>query len=445
MNALLIYLLKSAFVFTVLFLVYYVVFRKLTFHTANRFFLLAILPLSLLFPVLDIEIYSPVIPAFNLEVFSDDFLAFDNVEAVSEGDHKSLGLNWSYVFVVLYFVGGIVFLFKLSQNIFNLLQIKRQSQCVKMGNSELISAKVPLVFSCFNWKFIPIQEYNSIDPAIIAHEKLHSRKGHTLDLLFLELYRVVFWFNPFVILFRRNIKAVHEYEVDAALVENEMSTSDYLQLVLNTLNSKTKTVGLYSYFNGLTLKKRIDMLISNKSSKHKGLRYLILVPIIALFSISFAQVSEKVAEKVVVESTKYIKVEKDEAPSIYPINKEELTRIASGFGYRIHPVSKEKKLHSGIDFAAPKGTAIVSTADGVVLKAEEKENFGKFVLIAHGKSIQTFYSHMSEIKVEVGDKVTKGSIIGLVGSTGMSLGDHLHYEVRVDGKPVDPNSFLSKN
>jgi murein DD-endopeptidase MepM/ murein hydrolase activator NlpD len=126
-------------------------------------------------------------------------------------------------------------------------------------------------------------------------------------------------------------------------------------------------------------------------------------------------------------------------PAIQPVNNKDLSRIASGFGYRIDPVYKTTKFHAGLDFAAPQGTPIYATANGTVEVAGNTGNgYGNHVVINHGYGYQTLYGHMFRVKVTPGQKVKRGEIIGWVGSTGKSTGPHCHYEVHRNGDPVDP-------
>jgi len=130
-------------------------------------------------------------------------------------------------------------------------------------------------------------------------------------------------------------------------------------------------------------------------------------------------------------------------PAIQPISNEDLTRIASGFGWRIHPIYKTQKMHNGIDFSAPTGIEIYATGDGVATIAGSKGNgYGLYVVLDHGFTYQTLYGHMSEVLVEEGQVVKRGQIIGKVGSTGTSVAPHLHYEVHKNGKPIDPINFF---
>ena len=117
-------------------------------------------------------------------------------------------------------------------------------------------------------------------------------------------------------------------------------------------------------------------------------------------------------------------------------------RVSSRFGWRIHPISGRRKLHTGLDIAAPTGRPITAAADGTVLVAGNRGGLGLAVDIAHGGGLVTRYAHQSRLAVRAGQRVTRGQVIGYVGSTGMSTGPHLHFEVRVGGAPQDPLPWL---
>ena len=129
-------------------------------------------------------------------------------------------------------------------------------------------------------------------------------------------------------------------------------------------------------------------------------------------------------------------------PAIQPVRNEDLGRMASGWGYRIHPIYKVRKFHYGMDFSAPEGTEVFATGDGVVVKVKRLYNgYGRHIVIRHGFGYETLYAHMSKSLVRRGDKVQRGQVIGHVGSTGTSTSSHLHYEVHKDGVKVNPAHY----
>lgn len=129
-------------------------------------------------------------------------------------------------------------------------------------------------------------------------------------------------------------------------------------------------------------------------------------------------------------------------PAIQPITNEDLTRVASGFGFRIHPIHKIRKMHTGMDFTAPTGTHIFATGDGVIESVTaSKRGYGNHIVIKHRFGYKTRYAHMSRFNVKEGQFVKRGDIIGFVGNTGSSTGPHLHYEVEKDNKKVNPYNY----
>ena len=118
-------------------------------------------------------------------------------------------------------------------------------------------------------------------------------------------------------------------------------------------------------------------------------------------------------------------------------------RMSSNYGMRSHPVLGGLRGHKGVDMAAPSGSPIYATADGLVSKAEWFSSYGNFIAIGHGGELETRYGHLSRIAVSAGQRVRKGDLIGYVGSTGRSTGPHLHYEVRVAGQAVDPAPYMT--
>ena len=160
---------------------------------------------------------------------------------------------------------------------------------------------------------------------------------------------------------------------------------------------------------------------------------------------------DKIRKKVYVQSKSYdelIKLAKDKeemlksVPAIIPISNKDLTRTASGYGWRIHPIYKISKFHYGMDFTAPLGTDVYATGNGTVVgMVSSQRGFGKHIIIDHGFGYSSVYAHLSNFNVRVGQKVKRGDIIGYVGNTGTSVANHLHYEIKLNGQNVDPVNY----
>ena len=126
-------------------------------------------------------------------------------------------------------------------------------------------------------------------------------------------------------------------------------------------------------------------------------------------------------------------------PSRMPLDG---SRLTSSYGMRTHPVTGGRRRHKGVDLAAPTGTPIYATADGIVGKAQWFSSYGLYIRIDHGADLETRFAHLSKLAVAAGERVKKGDLIGYVGSTGRSTGPHLHYEVRIDGVAVNPIPYM---
>jgi septal ring factor EnvC (AmiA/AmiB activator) len=167
--------------------------------------------------------------------------------------------------------------------------------------------------------------------------------------------------------------------------------------------------------------------------------------------INVKQELDKIMKKIYIQSKSYddvIKLAKSKEemlssiPAIQPISNKDLTRAASGWGYRIHPIYKIRKFHEGMDFTAPTGTDIYATGDGVIAEIEHSfRGYGNKIVIDHGYGYKTLYGHMESFNVVVGQKVKRGDVIGKVGNTGLSTAPHLHYEVSINGEKVNPINY----
>ncbi|OUV57271.1 MAG: hypothetical protein CBC73_00570 [Flavobacteriales bacterium TMED113] len=162
---------------------------------------------------------------------------------------------------------------------------------------------------------------------------------------------------------------------------------------------------------------------------------------------------DKLSKKIYIQSVSYDELtnlvkNKSEMfasiPAIQPVSNVDLKRKTSGFGHRIDPIYKTKKMHYGLDFAAPIGTPVYATGNGTIKKAKKFNSggYGKYIIIDHGYDYKTLYAHLDELIVKKGSKVHRGDVIGYVGNTGKSTAPHLHYEVHYKDQKIDPINFF---
>lgn len=143
----------------------------------------------------------------------------------------------------------------------------------------------------------------------------------------------------------------------------------------------------------------------------------------------------------ILELTKTKEIRMENIPSIQPVMNKDLKRVASGYGMRIDPVYHVRRFHQGMDFTAPTGTEIFATGNAKVEFAGWKQGYGNTVILDHGYGYKTLYAHCYKVLVRRGQKVRRSDVIALVGNTGKSTGPHLHYEVRLNGRAVDPRNY----
>ncbi|MCQ2342569.1 MAG: M23 family metallopeptidase [Paludibacteraceae bacterium] len=143
----------------------------------------------------------------------------------------------------------------------------------------------------------------------------------------------------------------------------------------------------------------------------------------------------------IIELAKTQEVRMENIPAIQPVLNKDLTRVASGYGWRVDPVYHVRRFHEGMDFTAPRGTDVYATGNGKVTFVGHKQGYGNTVIISHGFGYETLYAHLYKSLCRVGQSVKRADVIALVGNTGKSTGPHLHYEVHYNGKPIDPRNF----
>lgn len=220
-------------------------------------------------------------------------------------------------------------------------------------------------------------------------------------------------------------------DVDHQLDEMEKRDDDIYRVIFEAeplpdsvrIGSKTETVS--KNYNYLTASE----IITQTTSRVAELRHRLAVQ-----NASFDTLEQLVKTKETMLSC---------IPAIQPVSNKDLSRIASGFGYRIDPIYKTPKLHTGLDFSAPQGTPIYATANGKILSTGFDEGgYGNHVLINHGYGYTTVYGHMVRVKARPGETVKRGEVIGWVGSTGKSTGPHCHYEVIRNGEKIDPVHYF---
>lgn len=446
MTNLWLYIFEVSIVFSILYCLYWLLYKNKTFHSINRLVLLLILLSSLTIPTLEFtsKTYLPnnTIEVFELGVF-DNFV--DNFEdKITQKTSNST--NILSIIKSIYLIGLTFFSIRFLFYLINIIALRYKNISIKRNKTTLIYTKNNLPpFSFFYWVFLPEDEFkNTYNHPIINHENAHAIQWHSFDVLLTEIFSIFLWFVPFVYSFKNSIKSVHEYLADNKTIINNYTKIDYLSLLTKT-TEKYALVELSNNFYFSTLKNRITMITKKRSSKISKLQYLVLLPVFALLIQSFSLINPQQKTTEINKNLIDNKPEKSiKIDFIQPIEDSKCI-ISSTYGMRMHPIKKVKKMHNAIDYKASKGTPVTASANGVVIKQEFIEGgYGNLIAIQHSNNFVTIYAQLSEFKTEIGRKVKQGEIIGLVGSSGMSTGPHLHFEIRKDGEHVNPADYIKK-
>ncbi|WP_179336081.1 M23 family metallopeptidase [Winogradskyella costae] len=190
-------------------------------------------------------------------------------------------------------------------------------------------------------------------------------------------------------------------------------------------------------FGGINRYKKYEGFDNTKLIAESNKRLDILEKAIVVQSKSLDEIA-KLAE----DKEKFLEA----IPAIQPISNENMTRMASGYGYRTDPFTKVRKFHYGMDFTAPRGTPIYASGDGVITRADSQSTgYGNHIRIDHGYGYISLYAHLYKYNIKVNQRVKRGDLIGFVGSTGRSEAPHLHYEIFKDGERINPINFYYGN
>ncbi len=442
------YLLKSTLISSSIYLFYKLFLTKETFFQSIRWYFLVGMAISLLLPLLIIPIYIEVAPFVQPEIIAiPELLNSPEIQPELSQIPIEKPFNWIGFMSIIYIIGivflGLKFLFELF-SLFRLIKINNKKKIQNYYFVETADNISP--FSFFNYivynkKQFSIEELSDI----ISHEKVHVNQNHSIDNILIQLFVVFQWFNPFVWMYKKDLQQNLEYIADKTAQKQSLNNKKYQYLLLKT-SIKNNSFALSNNFFNSHLKKRIIMLQKSQTKKLNQLKYVLLLPLIALFLYSFNTkevfiVKEEKQNDITIKNSSL--KEKVQPIFIVPVHKDNIKSV-SGYGMRVNPITKKKSLHKGTDYNVYENMDVYAAADGEVVKTGFDNEKGNFIEIKHDNGFQTNYLHLGNIQVAKYEKVKRGEIIGIVGSTGKSVAPHLHFEVLKDGKQVNPLNYLEK-
>lgn len=502
MTDFLVYNLKAGFILALFYLLYVLLLRKETFYGLNRAYLLFGLVISFLLPTMDISINSSVDPSPNKFIYVEHTLR-EIGQTLNYVEKEAVTNVNSFPIIPFLLVLGMGFgAFRVGLQLFSIYKYIKKYEIETNGKYHYVLVdKQHTTHSFFNFIFIRKSDYKHKQLIeVVLHEQIHAIQWHSLDLLLVGFLSVLQWFNPFIYLFQRVLTETHEFQADQAVMKRGVDKLRYQKLLLGQARSIV-FAGLTSKFNQSLIKNRLERMNSIKSSKAVIVKYALVMPVVLAFSVLISCSPENIdttiqkvlysengkmsfeygegaitfeardsiesdgelfalyggakveigdialmSDRIIINKQERIvyNFTEDDIPSISPIEEKYLKRLSSSFGMRIHPITKEKKMHNGIDFSAETGTPVLATANGEIRAGEFEKSYGNRVIIDHANGISTSYSQLETFNVTEGQAVNKGEVIGYVGSTGLSAAPHLHYEVMKDGTYVDPAAYLAK-
>lgn len=280
---------------------------------------------------------------------------------------------------------------------------------------------------------------------IFYHELSHYKRWDVLTLWLVSFLKIVYWFNPFIIYGLNRMIQDSEIACDClalTYIDDEKEINDYGKTLIDLLSygiTKKRNIltAACTFSNKSYLKRRIRMIKYFKGNSYKISILAVFLTITLACLFMTVNNDNQVLAQTDTESKTTIEY-------IWPLENDFL--ITSPYGEKVHPVLKTKKMHNGIDIKAENKTDILAINDGTIISSEELGGYGKTIIIDHGNGVSSLYAHCDELLSTVDDKVTKGQVIAKVGSTGLSTGPHLHFEIREYGKVTDPlaNHYLGR-
>ncbi|WP_350287889.1 M23 family metallopeptidase [uncultured Croceitalea sp.] len=292
------------------------------------------------------------------------------------------------------------------------------------------------------------------DPDTLSYRKIEPKKSKRYRNIFLFVLGAgLFGFLALILLLNTNLvntprelslqREVQNYELQFEILDKKM---EQMEQVLGNIEDRDNNIyRLYfeanpipeeqrrAGFGGINRYKSLEGFNNSEIIIDATQRLDIIQKQMVIQSKSLDEIAILAEEK-----EKFLEA----IPAIQPVRNEDLTRMASGFGWRTDPFLKTRKMHRGMDFTAPRGTPIYATGNGTVVRADNNSSgFGKHIRIDHGHGYLSLYAHLSKYNVSKGQKVKRGDLIGFVGSTGRSEAPHLHYEVWKDKERINPINF----
>lgn len=455
MQSFFIYLLEANIVLSVLFFLYKKLFYKETYFEWNRIYLISITLISIIIPLIEIpyELMSKVDYSISKSIEESDFRnsqnVFVNVLLQKQQTEEYLLLTVFFNIVKsVYFLFIAYFSFTFARNIYKILKLKTSNESYKNGNYTIIKTKKnPETFSFFrniflsnNFYALSQQEQNQV----LEHEKIHAKHSHSLDVLFVEIVRIVFWFNPVVWHLKQVIKEVHEYIVDARIAAKNLP-SQYSRLILKLSINNYQNV-LASNFANNKIKDRILMLANKESKKLLQRKFLIGLPVLLFVILIFG-----FTKSIYLESGNEYTFSYKQLISPVPKNtkiltpffeNKQITKTETRKGERVNV--KYQVSHTEITYNSYTNMPITAVAEGKIESIKKENNWGVSeyeITILHKNNFKSVYKKLSEIRIRENEKINKGDTLAIMGDN--RIFRTIDIKLLKNGKPINPLKYYN--
>jgi len=440
MDNILLYIVKSTIALTILYGSYLAFFHRETFLGFNRSYIILAAFFSFILPLISIPLLFDLnpnpIPNFNFDRLILE-MPGESTHIIKDSGFSSLSqinpVSLWHIIGILYLLGVIFFIFMF---LLQLFQISRTG--LKIGREVLEGFSIIQTtgnlppFSFFKTIYINKKHYRPKDlDQILAHEKIHIEERHTCDLLLFEIIKIIHWFNPVIWVMNRSLRETHEFLADRGVAKRGYNTIAYQYLILKQA-SRSSAFSLVNTFTKSQTERRIRMLNKVKSKNRTLLKVLFIAPVLLILLTIYQVPSNAVEVTTTIENGLSYQFQ----PPLYS------GRLTVGFEQMVNPFTKKSVFHKGWDIAVSQGTKIYACQSGAVVFADSINGHGNRIILGHSQDYSTSYSHLHKILVTEDQKVKTGDVIGLVGNTGLSTGPHLHFEIRLKDKVIDPGEKL---
>ena len=413
MGAFFVYILKSSVCLAVFYLFYRLLLSKETFHRFNRFALLGILLLSCIVPFMEVTVKEPTEVHQQFLTF-EELLLTVGVSPVEEAGNIMLvsDFTWREMLLLVYLSGIVFFLIRTVWSLFRMLHLIRDSRIVSRENGITIIAHRKNI-APFSWmKFVLISETDLLENGteILVHEVAHIRKRHSIDLLVADICIFFQWFNPASWLLKQELQNIHEYEADECVINQGIDAKKY-QLLLIKKAVGTRLYSMVNSFNHSSLKKRITMMLKEKSSPWARLKYLYVLPLAAIAITAFAR------PEVSTELDEISAVKVNDLTAIVKAEEVKSAEILSEDGIKVKGRVLDEEYSSGIIGA---NVLIKGSTIGTVTDEE-----GRFELpVEAGNVLQISFAGYKTVEVKVSADEKEQDIVIVMSGEKPSAGGH---------------------